>query len=257
MSRTLPSADRFLSDNRMHYSAVDMRRVVDTYLKEMTRGLSGERSSLPMIPTYIETAREVPRGERVIALDAGGTNFRAALVSFDAAGKPLIEGLVRHRIPGVDAELESDEFFRAMAGFVLPAGPAGGEDRVLFFLCGGNDPGQGREAPVVQQGDQGARGHRPACRRQPGARPRSRERREADRARCWSTTRLPLSSRVAMPNRGDDSTISSAWSAGRESTSPTWNPTAASARSRGSTARAPRSSTRNPAPFRQPFREDR
>ena len=75
MSRTLPSADRFLSDNRMHYSAVDMRRAVDTYLKEMTRGLSGERSSLPMIPTYIETAREVPRGERVIALDAGGTNF--------------------------------------------------------------------------------------------------------------------------------------------------------------------------------------
>ena len=41
-------------------------------------------------------------------------------MSFDAAGKPLIEGLVRHRMPGVDAELESDEFFRAMAGFVLP-----------------------------------------------------------------------------------------------------------------------------------------
>jgi hexokinase len=83
-----------------------------------------------MIPTYIETAREVPRGEPVIALDAGGTNFRAAVVSYDASGAPVIEGLERHRMPGVDAELGREEFFRTMAGFVLPL--AAKADRIGF-----------------------------------------------------------------------------------------------------------------------------
>ena len=114
----------------MHYRAIDMRRVVEAYLQEMTRGLQGRPSSLPMIPTYIETAREVPRGEPVIALDAGGTNFRAAVVSFDASGAPVIEGLERHRMPGVDAELGREEFFRTMAGFVLPL--AAKADRIGF-----------------------------------------------------------------------------------------------------------------------------
>ncbi len=83
-----------------------------------------------MIPTFIETAREVPRGEKVIALDAGGTNLRVAVVRFDASGKPVIEDLARHRMPGVDEEIGKDEFFRRMAGFVLPF--AGRADRIGF-----------------------------------------------------------------------------------------------------------------------------
>lgn len=73
-----------------------------------------------MIPTYIETVREVLRGERVIALDAGGTNFRAAVVSFETDGKPVIEDLARHAMPGADAEIDREEFFAALARLVLP-----------------------------------------------------------------------------------------------------------------------------------------
>jgi hexokinase len=113
-------AERFLARNRMHWAAIDMRRVVDAYTLEMTRGLQGEGSSLPMIPTYIETTRAVPHGEKVIALDAGGTNFRAAVVSFEETGRPLIEGLIRQPMPGVDAELDRREFFGTMAGYILP-----------------------------------------------------------------------------------------------------------------------------------------
>jgi hexokinase len=123
-------AGRFLRQNRMHWDAIDMRRVVDAYLEEMTRGLQGTGSSLPMIPTYIEASRAVAHRERVIALDAGGTNFRAAEVSFEESGKPLIEGLVRRRMPGVDAELDRDEFFRTMAGYILPL--AKRADRIGF-----------------------------------------------------------------------------------------------------------------------------
>ena len=90
----------------------------------MPSGLEGQPSSLPMIPTYIETARDVPRGERVIALDAGGTNMRVAVVSFDAAGTPVVEDLARHRMPGVGLRLARKSFSSALARAVLPLAPA-------------------------------------------------------------------------------------------------------------------------------------
>jgi hexokinase len=114
------SLDRFLRRKRMHPAAVDLARVTDAFLDEMSRGLAGQTSSLPMIPTYIETSRAVPVGEKVIALDAGGTNMRVAVVSFDAHGKPLVEDLTRHRMPGSDAAVDKREFFHAMAEVVLP-----------------------------------------------------------------------------------------------------------------------------------------
>jgi hexokinase len=130
MSRAKGSLDRFLAVNRMHPGRSDFPRLVEAFLGEMRGGLQGRPSSLPMIPTFIETARDVPRGEKVIALDAGGTNLRVAVVSFDPAGKPVIEDLARHRMPGVDKELGKDEFFGLMAEFVLPY--AGRSDRIGF-----------------------------------------------------------------------------------------------------------------------------
>jgi hexokinase len=126
MSRPSGSLERFMEINRIPASRVDFPRLCQAFRQEMISGLEGLPSSLPMIPTFIETSREVPRGEKVIALDAGGTNLRVAVVSFDASGKPVIEELVRHRMPGVDEELSKEEFFRRMAAFVLPfAGRAG------------------------------------------------------------------------------------------------------------------------------------
>ncbi len=116
--------------NRIIPSRIDFARLCGAFQEEMRRGLEGRPSSLPMIPTFIETAREVPRAEKVIALDAGGTNLRVAVVSFDPAGKPVIEDLARHAMPGVEKELGKDDFFRLMAGFVLPF--AGRADRIGF-----------------------------------------------------------------------------------------------------------------------------
>jgi hexokinase len=124
------SVDDFLSRARMDYRSVDARKFCADFIKEMERGLAGERSSLGMIPTYIETEGALPAGRRVIALDAGGTNLRVALVSFDAAGSPVIEGLARHRMPGSDGEIDRAEFFRSLAGFVAPL--AEKADRIGF-----------------------------------------------------------------------------------------------------------------------------
>lgn len=130
MNRATASLDRFLTVNRMHPARIDFPRLCEAFLRDMRGGLEGRPSSLPMIPTFIETAREVPRGEKVIAIDAGGTNLRVAVVSFDPAGKPVIEDLARHRMPGADKELGKDDFFRLMAEFVLPY--AGRSDRIGF-----------------------------------------------------------------------------------------------------------------------------
>ncbi len=120
----------FLRRNRMDPAHVDLPAICRAFLQEMERGLAGRPSSLPMIPTYIETSRAVPRGERVIALDAGGTNLRVAAVSFDDSGSAVIEGLERHRMPGVDAPVSRDEFFRALAEAVGPH--LRGGDRIGF-----------------------------------------------------------------------------------------------------------------------------
>ena len=124
------SIEEFLSARRMHFAAIDAGKCVDDFLAEMTRGLNGEPSSLVMIPTYIETAQEVPRGQPVIALDAGGTNLRVAAVTFDQSGKALVEDLARHRMPGIDEEIGREEFFQTLAQYVMPL--AGRSDRIGF-----------------------------------------------------------------------------------------------------------------------------
>ena len=127
---TRPDIDSFLRANRMHPSQVDMRACTDSFLAEMDRGLRGEPSSLAMIPTYIETSTAVPAGRKVIALDAGGTNLRAAVVSFDKEGQALVERMTKHRMPGTENEMGRDEFFRALAAIVSPLADA--SDRIGF-----------------------------------------------------------------------------------------------------------------------------
>jgi len=130
MNRPLLPIDRFLRRNKLYGQGIDLRPYGAAFLDEMERGLAGKSSSLPMIPTYIETSRAVPRGERVVALDAGGTNLRVAVVSFDATGQRVVENLTRHRMPGVDEAMDREAFFRALAGVVLPA--IDGRERIGF-----------------------------------------------------------------------------------------------------------------------------
>jgi len=114
----------------MDPAGIDAVRCCGDFLEQMRRGLEGEPSSLAMIPTYIETAREIPAGRTVIALDAGGTNLRVAAVTFDASGKAAVEDLARHRMPGIDAPIGKEEFFDTLAGYVLPL--AGRSARIGF-----------------------------------------------------------------------------------------------------------------------------
>jgi hexokinase len=118
MNKIKQEAVRFLKAYQMDHLDVDFEKNLDDFLEEMRRGLAGRKSSLEMIPTYIEMGAEVPADKRVIVVDAGGTNFRVATVYFDPQKKAVIENLRLFKMPGVERELGRAEFFNIMAGYL-------------------------------------------------------------------------------------------------------------------------------------------
>lgn len=121
---------RYLRKYQMDVFYVDFDANGRLFLEEMRKGLAGRKSTLEMIPTYLEVEADVPVGQRVIVADAGGTNFRAATVIFDEQKQPIIENLKIYPMPGVEREVSADEFFRVMAGYLQEIGTA--SDRLGF-----------------------------------------------------------------------------------------------------------------------------
>ena len=103
-----------------HYDRVDPRGLVQDVLIDMERGLRGQSSSLPMIPAYISPVSQVPSGKSVIALDAGGTNLRAALVRFDERGKAVAEKTEKVPMPGTRGRVSEEQFFDQIAELAAP-----------------------------------------------------------------------------------------------------------------------------------------
>jgi hexokinase len=103
-----------------HYDNLDPEALVKEVLIDMERGLRGQTSSLPMIPSYLSPVSKVPPGKTVLALDAGGTNLRAALVHFNEQGKALAEGTLKAPMPGTKGRVNADQFFDKIAELALP-----------------------------------------------------------------------------------------------------------------------------------------
>ena len=111
--------DDFLKSIDMHPDQTDPERFVRDFLSEMDAGLAGEASSLKMIPTYVSADGTPPDGESVIAIDAGGTNLRVALVAF-RNGRAEVLREQKSPMPGSRGEVSADEFFSELADDVLP-----------------------------------------------------------------------------------------------------------------------------------------
>lgn len=109
---------RFLKEHGLRACDIEMDLLVELFLSEMQKGLKGEKSSLRMIPTYIEADNEFLKETAVVAIDAGGTNFRSSLISFNSDGKLEMEAIKNFRMPGLDKEVSKKEFFETMAGYI-------------------------------------------------------------------------------------------------------------------------------------------
>lgn len=130
MEKTYKQAIRFLKAYQMDVQDVSIDDCVASFLAEMERGLCGKKSSLEMIPTYIEVGGHIPSNKPVIVIDAGGTNFRTATVYFDDQKKPVIENLKLYPMPGVQEEIGKEAFFKVIAGHLRQI--AGISDRIGF-----------------------------------------------------------------------------------------------------------------------------
>jgi len=109
----------FLEKYGMQASGVNLEENCRIFIDEMENGLMGS-GSLLMIPTYIGMDKELPVMEPVIAVDAGGTNFRVAVIHFDENKKPVTEDFKLYPMPGTNGEISKQEFFDTMADYIQP-----------------------------------------------------------------------------------------------------------------------------------------
>ncbi len=114
----MTKANDFLKSHKMTAGDINIKELVNAFLSEMDKGLAGQDSSLLMLPTYIEADGEVKANDPVIAIDAGGTNFRAAKIYFDNNLKLVTENIQKAKMPGVDTELSKEEFFSTFANYL-------------------------------------------------------------------------------------------------------------------------------------------
>jgi hexokinase len=112
--------DQFLLKHHLSAGQYDAGEIVQAFLDEMSLGLAGTKSSLAMIPTFITVPGKAPKNEKIIVLDAGGTNFRTALVAFDRDSVPHIESFVNNPMPGIEKELGKEDFFNLIADYIKP-----------------------------------------------------------------------------------------------------------------------------------------
>ena len=105
----------FLTKYGLLAKCVDEEKLTRSFLSDMKRGLDGKKSSIEMIPTFQSEDIQIESGKSVIVIDAGGTNFRTCLVTFDDDGKPVISDFRKSRMPGLDREVSAKEFFSIIA----------------------------------------------------------------------------------------------------------------------------------------------
>ena len=113
------AAWNFLEKYGMSPERISPARDAVPMAEDMARGLRGEKSSFPMIPTYLSDEGEIPLDKPCVVIDAGGTNFRRALVTFTAEGVK-VEELQRWKMPGHGQSATWEAFISFAADAVEP-----------------------------------------------------------------------------------------------------------------------------------------
>lgn len=105
----------FLTRHHFSVNPADYN-IISLLRDDMNAKLGGDMTRWQdMTHTWLLPPANPPKNECVIVIDAGGTNFRSCLVSFDADGVPSISDFKKGVMPGVAKELSKAEFFDAIA----------------------------------------------------------------------------------------------------------------------------------------------
>jgi hexokinase len=109
---------QFLKAHKLSAAELDLQSLTDDFISEMKNGLEGKAGSLLMLPTYIGAEGKIKPNQPVVAIDAGGTNFRAVKMYFDEDLKLVTENLQQRKMPAIDEELSNKEFFATLAAYL-------------------------------------------------------------------------------------------------------------------------------------------
>lgn len=112
-------AQKFLETHGMAPERSDPGVLAEAICRDMRAGLDGESSDIPMFPAYLNCEGSIAAGSRAIVIDAGGTNFRRAVICFDENGWTA-EKLEKSEMPGKAAPIEWDELISVTADRIMP-----------------------------------------------------------------------------------------------------------------------------------------
>lgn len=115
----------FLGRNNFMVGGPDINSSINALMYDMEEGLirdpsnpPGQGPSLDMIPTWANPPDSSPKNKSVIVIDAGGTNFRSCLVTFDVSGNAIISDMEKTAMPATDREYSKKEFFETIASYL-------------------------------------------------------------------------------------------------------------------------------------------
>ena len=109
----------FIASAGIGPDSVDEELFINSFMAEMQKGVEKKESSLPMIPTYVSCDWKLPLEKYAVAIDAGGTNFRTALLKFTEDGASL-EQFHSYPMPGTRGKVTWQEFIGFAAGCIRP-----------------------------------------------------------------------------------------------------------------------------------------
>ncbi len=110
----------WLKKQMVSVDAYDPELLLRSFLDEMELGLNGESSSLAMIPSYVNITKAIPAGKPVAVIDAGGTNLRICIASFDDQGAVQISHFSKQPMPGRDHEMSVSAFYEILTHALVP-----------------------------------------------------------------------------------------------------------------------------------------
>ncbi|MBE6992584.1 MAG: hexokinase [Ruminococcaceae bacterium] len=137
----------FLQKYSMAPENIDLHSCTMAFCRELQAGLEGKESSLMMIPTYISPRCGSLVGKTAIAIDAGGTNMRTALVSFTETGA-VISDFELSPMPGTETRISRRDFYDAVIARIEPL--AGKADSIGFCFSYPAEILPNRDARVIR-----------------------------------------------------------------------------------------------------------
>jgi len=104
-------------ENVFALTTKDLKHIADKLQDRIAEGLKEDGREISCIPTHIHPKKQIEDG-KVLALDWGGTNFRAAIVEYKNGKAAVIEDC-KHRLDRVVTKgFNQEKLLEKMAGFI-------------------------------------------------------------------------------------------------------------------------------------------